>query len=586
MTDASLLHRSILDNVSSGIMSLDRSGVITSFNPAASEIFGLSAESVVGRTLADVLLRMEGADAFIDTVLNATYEASTGDQHVVEATLAGRRRLLSVVTSYLTEERDGQAVGLGVVAVFSDISEVSELREKEVRLAKDLEAKHGELRDAYVTLETRNRELASAAKRVNALRLGATIGVMTIFLAVGLYFWNADPPAGGTVAAGTAAGGVHAADGVPRTLTVTPQAVSASLFMTGRLAPSRQVEVTSPIKGKVAAVHFQHGERVTEGQRLVELDVTEVQIERRDAEVAFIKARDRVQELANWENHVDVTQARRAVSKSNAALETARNTLEKTSFLLERGVIPASEHEAAQREFQSREFDLRAAEEDLRAALAKGAAEGTVARLELDNARAKLEALEETLRNAVVYAPAARGSSSIRKLNRRNGVATTTRRRLAKGMPVEQGERLLTIGNLDGIAVVGQVDEVDVVRIRPGHRVRVAGDAFPGITLNGEIAQVSSQARRDRSGRGLPSFEVTAVVEALSDEQRRLLRLGMSATVEVTVYERADALLVPLDAVHPSRRPGPSAGQGHGHRRGERGAGSDGRDHRGFGGDR
>ncbi len=529
-------------------MSLDRSGVITSFNPAASEIFGLSADSVVGHTLADVLLRMEGADAFIDTVLNATYEASTGDQHVVEATLAGKRRLLSVVTSYLTEERDGKTVGVGVVAVFSDISEISELREKEVRLAKDLEAKHGELRDAYVTLETRNRELASAAKRVNALRLGATIGVMTMFLAVGLYFWNADPPAGGTAAGGTAAGGVHAADGVPRTLTVTPQAVSASLFMTGRLAPSRQVEVTSPIKGKVAAVHFQHGERVAEGQRLVELDVTEVQIERRDAEVAFIRARDRVQELANWEDHVDVTQARRAVSKSNAALETARNTLEKTSFLLERGVIPASEHEAAEREFQSRQFDLRAAEEDLRAALAKGAAEGTVARLELDNARAKLETLEETLRNAVVYAPSA-GVVIDPKIDQVERGSDNNEKTLAKGVPVEQGERLLTIGDLDGIAVVGRVDEVDVVRIRPGHRVSVAGDAFPGITLNGEIAQVSSQAKRDRSGRGLPSFEVTAVVEALSDEQRRLLRLGMSATVEVTVYERADALLVPLDAV-------------------------------------
>ena len=525
-------------------MSLDRSGVITSFNPAASEIFGLSAESVVGRTLADVLVRIEGADAFIDTVLDATYEASAGDQHVVEATLAGKRRLLSVVTSYLTEERHGETVGLGVVAVFSDISEISELRETEVRLAKDLEAKHGELRDAYVTLETRNRELASAAKRVNALRLGATAVVMAVFLVVGLWFWNPDPPAGSMPTAGV----VQAADGAQRTLTVTPQAVSASLFMAGRLAPLREVEVTSPIKGKVAAVHFQHGERVVEGQRLVELDVTGVQIEQRDAEVAFIKARDRVQELANWENHVDVTRVRRAVSKSNAALETARNTLEKTSFLLERGVIPASEHEAAEREYESRQFDLRAAEEDLRAALAKGAAERTVARLELDNARAKLEALEDTLRNAVVYAPVA-GVVVDPKAGGAERGADSKEKTFAKGVSVDQGERLLTIGNLDGVAVVGRVDEVDVVRIRPGHRVTVVGDAFPGVTLHGEIAHVSSQAKRDPSGRGLPSFEVAAVVEALSDGQRRLLRLGMSATVEVTVYERADALLVPLDAV-------------------------------------
>ena len=58
-------------------------------------------------------------------------------------------------------------------------------------------------------------------------------------------------------------------------------------------------------------------------------------------------------------------------------------------------------------------------------------------------------------------------------------------RKLARGTSVEQGEGLLTLGDLDGFTVAGRVDEVDVARIRPGHRATVTGDAFPGVALRG-----------------------------------------------------------------------------------------------------
>ena len=68
--------------------------------------------------------------------------------------------------------------------------------------------------------------------------------------------------------------------------------------------------------------------------------------------------------------------------------------------------------------------------------------------------------------------------------------------------------------------------------------------------LRGEVVRVSSQAAAgDRHGSALPAFEVAAVVEDLTQAQRGLLRLGMSARMEVVVYEKADALLVPIGAV-------------------------------------
>ena len=545
---ADLIYRSVLDSVASGVVSLDSRGAITSFNAAAAEIVGVESEAVIGTSFPEIFAEREGTDAFADAILDAIYE-STMVQRVVEATFAGRTRTLSVATRHLREERDGETVSLGVVAVFTDISELRELRESEIRLARELEAQHAELRDAYRDLEETNRRLSRASKRTAAVRALAALAVPALFAALGLYYWDSGtmfaPSGRGVSASGAAAAAGHAS------LVVEPGPVSSSIKLIGRLAPLREIEITSRIKGRVAAVHVRPGDRVSEGQRLVDMDIAEVRLERGEAQVAWIKARDRVEALENWSDHADVSRARRAVSKSSIALEASKNRLEETGLLLERGIIPASEHEAAQREHRSRRLDLQSAEQDLRAILAQGAAELDVARQELDNANARLKSIEETLSQASVTATA---SGVVMHPGRRvtGGEAAGSAgagEELKRGASVDQGDLLLTIGDLEGLTIVGRVDEVNVTRLRLGQAVTIVGDAFPGIELRGTVVRISSQAVSSADERGAPFFEVAAAVESLTGEQRRALRLGMSATFEVVVYEKDDALLVPVEAV-------------------------------------
>ena len=542
---AGLIFRNVLENIPSGVMSLDTDGVVTSFNAAASQIVGLAGEAVVGRTWAEVFSEMEGVDDFADVIFDAIYDTLVGHQRVVEATFFGRTRSLSVATSYLKEERNGESVRIGVVVVFSDISEIRELREKELRLARELQAKHAELRDAYVSLEERNRELSTTSRRRNALRLGASVVVLVLFLGVGLYVWNYGPETAGTAAG---SGAAEALQGTFTTLVVEPGPISSAITVAGQLAPRRVIEVTSPIEGTIAAVHFQYGEEVAEGERLLDLDITEVRIDYRNAQVAHIKARDRLDELENWSNHVEVSRARRVVSRARIDLEARQNRLSQTTFLLEQGLIPASEHEAAKREYDNQFLDLQSAVEDLQVVLDKGADDAEVARLELENALARLRNLEEIMRNATVYAPL----TGVIMHPERSGSGTQGSegdQRLGKGEFVKQGEHLVSIGDLDGFTVIGMVDEIDVATIQPGRPAKIMGDAFPGVELQGEIVRVSSQASQSEERHGLPSFEVAASVGGLTADQRRQLRFGMSATLEVVVYDRADALLVPIDAV-------------------------------------
>ena len=545
---ADQIYRSVLESVASGVLSLDSRGVITSFNAAAAEIVGVESETAIGSSFPEFFAEREGADAFADTILDAVYESSMVHR-VVEATFAGRAKTLSVATRYLREERDGETVRLGVVAVFTDVSELKELRESEVRLARELEAQHAELRDAYRDLEETNRRLGRASKRTNAVRALATLAVLALFVTLGLNYWDAGttyaPSAPGVERSGTAAAAGDAF------LVVEPRSISSSIALIGRLAPLRKVEITSPIKGRVSTVHVRPGDRVSEGQRLVDMDVAETEVERGEARVTWIKARDRVQALENWSDHADVSRAHRAVSKSSIALEASKNRLEEAGFLLERGIIPASEHEAAEREHRSRQLDLQSAEQDLQAILAQGAAELNVARLELDNANARLKSIEETLSQASIAAPA---SGVVLHLGKRGAggeaaASTDPGEVLKPGASVKQGDLLLTIGDLQGLTIVGRVDEVDVARLSPGQTATIAGDAFPGIELRGTVVRVSSQALPSADGRGASLFEVAAAVESLTAEQRLALRLGMSATLKVVVYEKDDALLVPVDAV-------------------------------------
>ena len=542
-----LMYRNVLDNVASGIMSLDTDGVITSFNAAAEEICGLAGETVIGGRFSEIFALREGMDQFVDVILDALYDSTMVHQRVVEATLGDRTRSLSVATTYLKEERDGKTLWMGVVVVFNDISEIRELREKELRLAKEVEAQHAELREAYLDLEETHQKLGVASKKISSVRMGAMLLVPILFIAIVLYFWDTRPDAGLPPSGDGAGMGPGGREQI-RSLVVEPQRVSSAVTMVGRLAPRREVEVTAPMEGKVGAVHVHTGQRVDQGQPLLDMDAAKVQISRREAEVAYLKARERVDKFGDWSNHAEVSHARRAVSKSRIALESRKNRLEETTFLLERGIIPASEHEAAEREHRNQLLDIQTAERDLQAVLAKGSAELKVARLELENARTQLKSVEEILRKAAVTAPAA-GVVMHPKRKNDERVRGEGDDKLVKGTFVERGDLLLTIGDLSGMSVVGYVDEVDVAQILPGHPARIVGDAFPGIVLHGKVERVSPQAVPTRDNHRQPFFEVNAVVEALTEEQRRLLRLGMSARVEVTVYEKQDALLVPVEAV-------------------------------------
>lgn len=147
--------------------------------------------------------------------------------------------------------------------------------------------------------------------------------------------------------------------------TVAPQVLQRTIKVTGSLAPARQTEVTSQLAGRIISVAVQPGERVVQGDVLVQIDTESLEIQLR--------------------------QQRATAEATRAQLVSADRQLERTEELFEEGLAPSSTLEQA-----------RSSAEALRANLA--ALETQVASAEV------------ALRNATVRSPMT-GTVSARAVN-------------------------------------------------------------------------------------------------------------------------------------------------------------------------
>ena len=545
MTDGRAgIHGRLLDHLLDGVMVVERGGTITVLNPAAARILGVLPEEVAEKTFTELFIAREGFEEFSDVVLDAVTGEGEGGRQVVKLGTGDAARTLSVAISYIRPSGHDAGEAVALISVFSDITELRELRETELRMAKAVEAQHAELQTAYRRIEERNETLAAMLKKVQVARVLATVVVIGVFLGAGAYVWQPldlfrsafGPSVVSQADAGVAKGW--------RTIVVEPRQLRETIALVGTVAPWRTIAVTSPIESRVLAVHFRYGQKVEEGNLLVELDTSEIVREHRRAQVEYIDALKAFETVRDWKNGPEMIVARRAFARARIALESQETRLKRTAFLLEQGLVPASRHEEADRQYRRQLLDFEAARHDLEAARARGGKEAIdKAALELSSAREEMQELEESTEQGDVRASV-------------SGVIMTSSRpgakNLAAGWSVDKGEALLEIGDFSRMAAIAMVDEVDVVRLAVGQTVWVTGNAFPDLRMRGTVTHVSAQPLP--KARGATRFEVKVTLDPLEADQRGRLRTGMSCTLEIVIYNKAAALMVPIGAVERSGR--------------------------------
>ena len=125
MKSSELIHKSIMQDMTEGVMTIGLDGIITYVNPAASTILGISSEVLTGKKFVQCFFENPENDDFNQTILDAVYDSAVTHKNIVSYHIGSHTRQLHVTTSYLHDV--GEKVG--VIAVLSDISELTELRD-------------------------------------------------------------------------------------------------------------------------------------------------------------------------------------------------------------------------------------------------------------------------------------------------------------------------------------------------------------------------------------------------------------------------------------------------------------------------
>lgn len=197
-------------------------------------------------------------------------------------------------------------------------------------------------------------------------------------------------------------------------------------------------------------------------------------------------------------------------------------------FSIEATVLEAEANEARANAERSRAAYERARQLHERQLISS--AEYDVARANYDVDAARLRSSEARLVKTVIRAPF-EGVTGLRKIN--------------VGDYATVGQSLIELVRLDPLRVDFSVPETMLAALEVSQPIQVTVAAYPGRAFAGEVIAIAPQA--DVAGHSIP------VRASLANPDLRL-RPGLFAQVEITLDSRADAVVVPEQAIWPIGR--------------------------------
>ena len=323
-----------------------------------------------------------------------------------------------------------------------------------------------------------------------------------------------------------------------RLATVAQRGLTSRVLAQGRVRARTQVEVSSEVAGRVAAVNVEVGDVVKKGDVLFSLDGEQLK-----AAVDQISAA--------------LSAAEALVARSEVAVKEAERALERDRKLAGQGVLA--------------DDTLKLDE----SRLAGASAERAQAQANVERARVDLVRSKDALRRARVTAPqtgtvVAVGVEVGKVVTAGTGLSASPDAALGLGLG---SSAPVVIADLSELVVKLDVDELDIARVRPGQHAVVRAQGIKDVAFDGEVEKVGLLGKDamgavlfsvdvrvtgSRSAEApakatpsspLPAAGIDGAKAAVLPSPKELLRPGMTASAEIEVDHLEDAVVVPLAAV-------------------------------------
>ena len=291
---------------------------------------------------------------------------------------------------------------------------------------------------------------------------------------------------GGGFAVRNARGG-NKADG-PKAVTVTRGAIVDRALAVGTIQPDVEITVKSKISGVVKRRFAEPGDYVHAGDPLLEIKPNPTPVELSDA--------------------------RRQVELRQLEVENTKAQLDRQDQLRRQSLVSPQDFDATRRLYEEAKVQQQMAQDALQL-MEKGSI----------GSSSSVDRLESIIRSPI------------------DGFILE--KKVEVGDPVvplssyQEGTVLLTMADMGHLLFRGDVDEIDVGRLKEGMPAKIKIGALPAAVVTGVVSKISLKAKTQDNATTFPvELRLTATGGAA-------LRAGYSANAEITVQRKDNVLLIP-----------------------------------------
>ncbi|WP_131782007.1 efflux RND transporter periplasmic adaptor subunit [Legionella gresilensis] len=302
-----------------------------------------------------------------------------------------------------------------------------------------------------------------------------------------------------------------------QTYTVKSEPVHKTLYFTGTIQPLHESAITCPMDAVIETMNYNYGQVVKKDEVVITLNSTELQKQYNEILTDYLKAKDNFTIAKAKFTGTDELWKAGLIAKNNylsekSSLDTARVALMQSTRKLTEMLDKIDDTDAK-----------------------------NLSTLSIAEFNKVKEALTRNHNLIHLKAPA----QGILLSPPKSGEEKSGH--LKVGSAVKAGQVIALIGDLRGISVEIDVPEVDIDKIKPGMQAKITGVALGKEVLEGKLVAINAQASSTGSN-GLPSFNATVEVKQLTAKQQALVKVGMSAAIELSL-EGNNQLVIPIAAI-------------------------------------
>ena len=280
---------------------------------------------------------------------------------------------------------------------------------------------------------------------------------------------------------------------------VVKRDITQTVKASGQIHPRVKVNISAHVIGKIERLFVRDGDPIRAGDPFLQLE-----------RVSFLAARD--------DARARLAMAETELEQSEVALADQKVKLARAERLHAESIASKETLESAKLQSSSAELRVKAARE--------GVTQG----------RAMLEKAEDDLNKTTIFSPL---TGRVIALNAEQGEVVVS------GTMNNPASVIGTVADLSEVLAEVDVDETEVVDVRPGLPAEVVVDALPDVRYAGEVVEVGSSGYTRPTQPDVQFFRVKILLAA-PDER---LRPGMSARAEIRVTTHDGALAVPIQTV-------------------------------------